>query len=169
VWILLQLIFVFSVLLSAVPVVGQTITTAAIAIDDSTPMVMTITGAPGDGNTALAAAIRTELARIGLPISDSARGPKYHLDAYVTVGKARDHGYQPVEVEWWLQNPEGKHQGTVMRRVELPDVSSMRGGGKILLTPPAARRKAYSGRYLNTISAVLDKISCQFVPRSFVP
>lgn len=86
-----------------------------------TPMIVKITGAPGDGNTALALAIRNELARIGLPISDKARRPQYRLDVYVTVGKARDDGNQAVEVKWWLHNPEGKYQGTVMQRVELPD------------------------------------------------
>jgi hypothetical protein len=113
--------FVLSILLPVVPAVAQTITTAAIEADETTPMIVTIRGAPGDGNTALAAAIRNELARIGLPISDKARGPKYLLDVHVTVGNARDDGNQPVEVEWWLRNPEGKNQGTVRQRVELPE------------------------------------------------
>jgi hypothetical protein len=107
-------------MLPAVPAVAQTITTAAIEADETAPVIVTITGAPGDGNTALAAAIRDELARVGLPISDKARGPKC-LDVHVTVGNARDDGNQPVEVEWWLRNPEGKNQGTVMQRVELPE------------------------------------------------
>ena len=116
-----KLSFVFSILFPVVPAAGQTITTAAIEVEESTPMIVKITGAPGDGNTALAVAIRNELARIGFPISDKTRGAKYCLDVYVTVGKAREDGNQPVEVEWWLQNPEGKYQGTVMQRVELPD------------------------------------------------
>jgi hypothetical protein len=115
-----KFVFVFSLLFLVVPEVGQSITTAAIE-DQSTPMIVKITGAPGDGNTALELAIRNELARIGLPISDKARGPRYRLDVYVTVGKARDDGHQTVEVKWWLHNPEGKYQGTVMQRVELPD------------------------------------------------
>ena len=54
-------------MLPAVPAVAQTITTAAIEADETAPMIVTITGAPGDGNTALAAAIRNELARVGWP------------------------------------------------------------------------------------------------------
>lgn len=114
-------VLVFSILLPVVSAVGQTITTAAIEADETTPMIVTITGAPGDGNTALAVAIHNELAGIGLPISDKTRGPKYRLDVHVTVGNARDDGNQPVEVEWWLRNPEGKNQGTVTQRVELPE------------------------------------------------
>lgn len=104
-----------------VPAVCQIFTTAAIEVDASTPMIVNVTGAPGDGNTALAVEIRNEFARIGFPISHKTPGPKYRLDVYVTVGKVRDDGSQPVEVEWWLQNPEGKYQGTVTQRVELPD------------------------------------------------
>jgi adenylylsulfate kinase-like enzyme len=85
-------------MLPAVPAVAQTITTAAIEADETTPMIVPITGAPGDGNTALAAAIRNKLARVGLPISGKARGPKYRLDVHVTVGNARDDGNQPLAV-----------------------------------------------------------------------
>lgn len=115
-----KFVFVFSILFLVVPTVGQSITTA-IEADEITPMLVKITGAPGDGNAALTLAIRNELARIGLPISDKARGPTYRLHVYVSVGKARDDGNQTVEVEWRLQNPEGNYQGTVTQRVELPD------------------------------------------------
>jgi uncharacterized lipoprotein YmbA len=84
-------------------------------------MIVTITGTPGDGNTALAAAIHGELARVGLPISDQGRRLKYRLDVHVTVGQVGDDGQQPVEVEWRLRNPEGKKQGTLTQRVEVPD------------------------------------------------
>jgi hypothetical protein len=116
-----KLRFAFSLLFLLVPAGGQSITTAAIEVDESTPMIVNIAGAPGDGNSALALAIRDELARIGLPISDKVRGPKYRLDVYVTVAKAGNDGNQRVEVEWLLQNPEGKYQGTVKQSVELPD------------------------------------------------
>ena len=112
-------VLVFSILVLAV---AQTpVTTAAIDPNEPTPMIVTITGAPGDGNTALAAAIHSELARVGLPISDQGRGLKYRLDVHVTVGQVRDDGQQPVEVEWRLRNPEGKKQGTLTQSVEVPD------------------------------------------------
>jgi hypothetical protein len=117
----LKLSFAFLILSSMLPAAGQSITTAAIEVEESTPMIVKISGAPGDGNTALAVAIRNELARIGLPTSDKTHRPKYRLDVYVTVGKAQEDGKQPIEVEWWLHNSEGKYQGTVMQRVELPN------------------------------------------------
>jgi len=133
--------FVFSIVFPMVPAAGQTITTAAREVDESIPMIVKITGAPGDGNTALAVAIRNEMARVGLPISDKTRGATYRLDVYVTVGKAREDGNQPVEVKWWLQNPEGKYQGTVMQRVELPDgeLNGLWGNDAIYAARGAAR------------------------------
>jgi len=88
-----------------------------------------------------------ELARIGLPISDDARGPKYHLEGYVAIGMARDDGNQLVEVEWWLQNPEGKYQGTVMQRVELPDGELSGSWWNDATYAAVVRPKAYSGCY----------------------
>jgi len=112
-------VLVFSVLV--LTVAQAPITTAAIDPNEPTPMIVTITGAPGDGNTALAAAIHGELARVGLPISDQGRRLKYRLDVHVTVGQVGDDGQQPVEAKWRLRNPEGKKQGTRTQRVEVPD------------------------------------------------
>lgn len=89
-------------------------------------IVPAVTGAPGDGNKSLTAAIQRELAVKGISIAEDKpiKGNKptkgaYRIECSVTVGEAKD-GKQPIHIEWLVRNPQGKKLGTVSQINEIP-------------------------------------------------
>lgn len=84
----------------------------------SAATVPDVTGAPGDGNSSLAAAMRQELQTVGVGAPGSGqRG--YGVAGKVTVGAVKD-GKQPVRIEWRVTDPSGTHLATVAQNNEIP-------------------------------------------------
>lgn len=78
-----------------------------------------ITGAPGDGNTALAIALRLVLANSGLGSAETAEAAAYILRGTVAVDPPRDGG-QPVEIRWRITTRDGKEVGEAVQRNAVP-------------------------------------------------
>lgn len=85
-------------------------------------VVPTVTGAPGDGKTALAEALRSELARSGINATDAASAGAYRVEGRVAVGQATS-GKQPIQIDWQVKDPAGKRLGTVSQKNEIPQGS----------------------------------------------
>lgn len=78
-----------------------------------------VRGAPGDGNTALAARMREQLGVQGFVVQDSAEGAGYALQADVVVSpQAR--GVQRVEIQWIVSRRDGEELGRVAQLNEVP-------------------------------------------------
>ncbi len=115
-------------------------TTAAIPGNDQVvSIVPVVTGAPGDGNTALAAAIQRELSRQGLVVGD--RPGAYRIEAQVVLGALKD-GRQPIQIDWRVRDAQGKSLGTVSQKNEIPPGSLDGPWGK---TADAAAAAAAQG------------------------
>lgn len=116
-------------------------TTAAIppGNEQVVSVVPVVTGAPGDGNTALAAAIQRELARQGITVSQ--RPGAYRIEGQVTLGALKD-GRQPIQIDWRVRDAQGKSLGTVSQKNEIPPGSLDGPWGK---TADAAAAAAAQG------------------------
>jgi hypothetical protein len=105
---------------SATAVSGTT--TASIArTEEVAASVPTVTGAPGDGNSALAAALKSELSRKGIALTDRPGG-SHKVEGKVTIGAAKG-GNQPIKIDWHVKDPQGKPCGTVSQKNEIPQGS----------------------------------------------
>ncbi len=78
-----------------------------------------VRGAPGDGNTALAARMREFLGGQGFVVQDSAEGAIYGLNATVTVAPP-ERGKQRVEIVWIVSRRDGQDLGRVAQINEVP-------------------------------------------------
>ena len=79
-----------------------------------------VRGAPGDGNTALAARIRDLLGHQGFIVQDSAEGAGYALEAEVAVTPPA-RGVQRVEIIWVVSRRDGEELGRVAQLNEVPN------------------------------------------------
>ncbi|MGE3914631.1 MAG: hypothetical protein AB7F78_02945, partial [Hyphomicrobiaceae bacterium] len=82
---------------SAMPQVSATATASLPPAASTAPIV---TGAPGDGNGALAQALERELARQGV---DSATSRGYRVEGSVTMGALKD-GKQSIQTDWRVKD-----------------------------------------------------------------
>jgi hypothetical protein len=98
-----------------------------------------VTGAPGDGNSALASALQSELTRQGIAITN--RPASYKVEGKVTLGAAKD-GKQAITIDWRVKDPSGKSLGTVSQKNEIPQGSLDGAWGK---TADAAASAAAQG------------------------
>ena len=80
-------------------------------------VIPSLTGAPGDGNNALASALQAELTKNGVG-SASQGGTPYRVEGVVKVGAVAD-GKQPVQIDWNVKDPQGKRLGTVTQKNEI--------------------------------------------------
>lgn len=94
---------------------------AAIAGKDQRTAVPTLAGAPGDGNAALADALRRELTKNGVPVAEGAAA-SYKVLGRVAMGQPKD-GKQTIQIDWNVQNAAGKSLGTVTQKNEVPQGS----------------------------------------------
>jgi hypothetical protein len=116
--------------------------TASIARSgDVAAMVPSVTGAPGDGNSALAAALQGELSRQGVAVTEQAAGTTYRVEGKVIVGAAKE-GKQAIQIDWRVRDPQGKALGTVSQKNEIPEGSLDGSWGK---TADAAAAAAAQG------------------------
>ncbi len=80
-------------------------------------VIPSLTGAPGDGNNALAAALQAELTKNGVGTA-SQGGTPYRVEGVVKMGAVSD-GKQPVQIDWNVKDPQGKRLGTVTQKNEI--------------------------------------------------
>ncbi|MBS0243926.1 MAG: hypothetical protein JSS20_17265, partial [Proteobacteria bacterium] len=97
-----------------------------------------VSGAPGDGNTALAVALQRELTRLGMPL-DGTSG--YRVDGNVAVGEVKE-GKQAIQIDWKVKDAKGNSVGTVTQKNSIPQGSLDGQWGK---TADAAAAAAAQG------------------------
>jgi hypothetical protein len=78
-----------------------------------------VRGAPGDGNTSLAARMREFLGNQGFVVQDAAEGATYGLNGTVTVTPPAN-GKQRVEIVWIVSRRDGEDLGRVAQINEVP-------------------------------------------------
>jgi len=70
-------------------------------------LVPEVTGAPGDGNTALPTAMRRQLQSRGVKLVDAKKPSAYTVRGTVELGEAEG-GKQPITIRWLVLSPDGK-------------------------------------------------------------
>ena len=103
--------------------------------------VPNVTGAPGDGSSALRNALQKELSRGGIALADTPSPQTYTVEGKVVMGAGKD-GKQPITIDWSVVDPEGKKLGTVSQKNEVPQGSLDGTWGK---TADAAAAAAAQG------------------------
>jgi hypothetical protein len=117
-------------------------TTGSIATSGPiTAVVPLVTGAPGDGSSALTTAIQHELSKNGLNLATSPDVRSYKVEGKVAMGQSKD-GKQPIQIDWNVIDPTGKKLGTVSQKNEVPQGSLDGSWGK---TADAAAAAAAQG------------------------
>lgn len=90
---------------SAAP--ARPIQTAAIAPQEIVAVVPVVTGAPGDGKTALSDAMKKALGRQGVKLSSAGGSGTYKIQGQVELG-AVSNGQQSITIRWVVIDPAGK-------------------------------------------------------------
>jgi hypothetical protein len=80
---------------------------AAAAPAEVIAVVSTVSGAPGDGKTALAEAMKRALKQQGIKLVSSAKAGTYKIQGQVELGAAAN-GQQPITIRWVVVDPSGK-------------------------------------------------------------
>ncbi len=70
-------------------------------------LVPIVSGAPGDGKTALAEAMKRALGRQGIKLASSAAPGAYRIQGSVEMGQVAN-GQQPITIRWVVIDPNGK-------------------------------------------------------------
>lgn len=124
------------------PAPAAATTTGSIAKDGPvTAMVPAVVGAPGDGGVSLTSALQRELSRGGVALANKASPQAYKVEGKVQVSAGKD-GKQPIQIDWNVKDPTGKHLGTVSQKNEIPQGSLDGAWGK---TADAAAAAAAQG------------------------
>ena len=122
------------------PAVSNQVTAALPKAEEILAAGPVVTGAPGDGNAALAAALQRELARQGVAMGDRP-GVSYRIEGQVRLGAPQD-GKQAIQIDWRVKDPQGKSLGTVSQKNDIPPGSLDGTWGK---TADAAAAAAAQG------------------------
>lgn len=101
-----------------VPGASNTTTSSIGQAGVVTALVPSVVGAPGDGSTSLAAALRNELLRSGVRPTPPGMAA-YRVEGRVKVGPAQD-GQQPIKIDWVVRDPKGVSLGTVSQENKIP-------------------------------------------------
>jgi uncharacterized lipoprotein YmbA len=125
---------------SASPAVSGPTTASIGRPDEVAAIVPPVTGAPGDGNAALASALQNELSKQGLSTAERP-GSTYRVEGKVTLSSAKE-GKQSIQIDWKVKDPQGKSLGTVSQKNEIPEGSLDGTWGK---TADAAASAAAQG------------------------
>jgi len=104
-----------SAAVASAPAVTNTTTASVPPAGGGMPIV---TGAPGDGNTALASALNRELVRQGMPL-DRTTGRAYRVEGQVALGAVKD-GKQSIQIDWRVKDGKGNAVGTVTQKNAIP-------------------------------------------------
>jgi len=78
-----------------------------------------VTGAPGDGTTSLAAALSKELTGNGVVLTKGSNPSAFKVDGKVAVGASQS-GKQPIQIDWTVTDPRGRNLGTVSQKNQIP-------------------------------------------------
>jgi hypothetical protein len=81
--------------------------TAAVAPQEIVAVVPAVSGAPGDGKTALSDAMKKALGRQGVKLTSAAGAGTYRIQGQVEMG-AVSNGQQPITIRWVVIDPSGK-------------------------------------------------------------
>ena len=87
-----------------------------------TTAIPAVTGAPGDGATALTSAIQRSLSGSGVQLAQAGGSGSYVVQGHVTMG-APVAGKQTIKIEWVVFDPAGKKVGTVSQNNSVPQGS----------------------------------------------
>lgn len=80
---------------------------AAVASEPVIAVVAPVTGAPGDGQDSLTAAMRKHLQQAGVKLASGSSGTAYTVKGTVEIGSPVD-GQQPITIQWMVVDPSGK-------------------------------------------------------------
>ena len=89
-----------------------------------------VTGAPGDGNRALATQMRSKLAQQGIVVQDAPLGADFQLDGKVATAPGAG-GEERIEVQWIVQDAQGRERGRVAQLNEVPPEAVARYWGDV--------------------------------------
>lgn len=81
--------------------------------------VPAVTGAPGDGSNALAAALRRELGRQQISVTETSDANGFKVQGKVGVGQVSG-GKQAVRIDWIVSDARGKVLGSVVQQNSFP-------------------------------------------------
>jgi len=81
--------------------------------------VATVTGAPGDGNTALTKQLKSHLAALGPMVQDDPGGADFTVQGDVRMVPIAG-GQQRVEIQWTVKAASGDERGKVVQLNEIP-------------------------------------------------
>jgi hypothetical protein len=102
---------------SMTPVSSQT---AAAPVGAAVTYVPPVTGAPGDGQSALADAMKRHLADQGVKLAEGHSTGAYTVTGSVQMG-ATEGGEQPITIRWFVKDPSGKSlANAVVQRNKVP-------------------------------------------------
>ncbi len=104
-------------------------------------MVPPVVGAPGDGQQALAAALKRNLSSRGIALTTKPSLQTYTVKGNVAMGQAVG-GKQDIEIKWLVLDPKGQKVGTVAQKNKIPQGSLNGKWGK---TADAAASAAGQG------------------------
>ena len=82
-------------------------------------LVSPVSGAPGDGEKSLTAAIKKRLNAGGVKLATSAAANVYTVKGSVSVADAGG-GKQSIRIDWVVLNPNGSKRGTVSQQNTIP-------------------------------------------------
>ncbi|MGC8468607.1 MAG: hypothetical protein ACP5NI_01750, partial [Acetobacteraceae bacterium] len=82
-------------------------------------VVAPVTGAPGDGDTALTREMRADLPRLGENVQNSSKNADFTVKGTVRFGPAPA-GQERVEIAWTVLDAAGHLQGKVVQLHDLP-------------------------------------------------
>jgi uncharacterized lipoprotein YmbA len=105
---------------AAEPAAART-TTASLPTNDVAAVVPAVSGAPGDGSTALSSALQRELSRQGVTLANRP-GASYRIEGKVALGAPAD-GKQTIQIDWLVRDPQGRSLGTVSQKNDIPEGS----------------------------------------------
>lgn len=103
------------------PVAARTTTASLPSSGDVAAIVPAVTGAPGDGNSALSSALQRELSRQGVTMANRP-GASYRIEGKVALGQGQA-GKQTIQIDWLVRDPQGRSLGTVSQKNEIPEGS----------------------------------------------
>lgn len=104
----------------AEPAAART-TTASLPTNEVAAIVPAVSGAPGDGSTALSSALQRELTRQGVTLANRP-GASYRIEGKVAMGAPAD-GKQTIQIDWLVRDPQGRSLGTVSQKNDIPEGS----------------------------------------------
>ena len=103
------------------PAAARTTTASLPPSGDVAAIVPAVTGAPGDGNSALSSALQRELSRQGVTMANRP-GSTYRIEGKVAMGGGQS-GKQSIQIDWLVRDPQGRSLGTVSQKNEIPEGS----------------------------------------------